>query len=152
MQSNWSNKALHYAVSYTQGTSATVINMTEQCEQTERGKHLHWSLFWLKPARHHQASPSLYHTDRVNNTIQSVVVFLFRCAYAQNSMCMCFCIELQNSLRSWPSVKGSSSSLIHIIHTNGALISHATTNHTVFSWFTGHSTFRNPPLSHSWGG
>lgn len=42
--------------------------------------------------------------------------------------------------------------LICIVHANSTLISHATTNLPMFSWFTGHSTFRNPPLSHSWGG
>lgn len=45
---------------------------------------------------------------------------------------MCFYIELQHSLQSWPSVKGSALSLIHIFHANSALISHAKTNHAVF--------------------
>ena len=129
------------------------------CERTERGGNISTGhCFDSSPARHYQAASCTALTG-VNNRIKCL--FLFRCEYVQDSqslyVCMCgvfffFCIELQNSLQSWPSVKGSSSSLIHIIRANSALISHATTNHTVFSWFTGHSTFRNPPLSHSWGG
>lgn len=111
IQTNRSNKALHYAAFETRGMRATVINTTEQCEQTERENIS--SGHSLDQGLQTRSLRFPYHTNQVNNLMAVFLVYLFTRARRQHFLVFSPCIffffyiGLWYGLRRPPLSKGS---------------------------------------------